>query len=133
MSQERKYQEMTKAQLISHIHQLEEKIDQLVKSRQRSGSRKFEVLELLSQGPISILDIANRLNISSKNVSSLLCYLKKDKWGLIVNEEGQRMLTKHEGKDVDKAYVRNYIDSHKVNESEKAETSEEEASEEASA
>lgn len=113
MSESINYQEMTKSQLIDHINNLNDQIVNLKKSRQRSGSRKFEVLEILSHGPMSILDIANQLGITSKNVSSLLCYLKKDGFGLIVNEEGQRVLTKHNGEDINEEYIKNYIDSHK--------------------
>lgn len=40
--------------------------------------RKTEVLDILRQGPASILEIANMLNTSTKNVSSQLSYLRKD-------------------------------------------------------
>ncbi|MGL4668236.1 MAG: MarR family transcriptional regulator [Saezia sp.] len=45
------------------------------------SNKKFDVLDLLRNNEaLSIAEIANQLNISSKNVSSLLTYLRKDEY-----------------------------------------------------
>lgn len=51
------------------------------KKVKEGDGRKMEVKKILeevgSEG-VSILEIGKRLNISAKNVSSILCYLRKD-------------------------------------------------------
>jgi predicted ArsR family transcriptional regulator len=56
----------------------------------KSDGRKEQVLKVLQErGPVSIMDIAELLNISTKNVSSQLTYLRKD---------GHRIATKSDGR-----------------------------------
>lgn len=103
------YESMTKSQLVEVISDLTNQIEQLKSSKKRDGSgQKSLLLMTLASGPMSILDIANAMNISAKNVSSLICYLKKAGWSFIVNEEGQRVVTKHNGEPVDADYIRKY-------------------------
>jgi predicted Rossmann fold nucleotide-binding protein DprA/Smf involved in DNA uptake len=45
---------------------------------EKNGGRKEEVLNLLREGPMDILTMAERLNTSTKNISSQLSYLRKD-------------------------------------------------------
>jgi predicted ArsR family transcriptional regulator len=76
---------MTKNDLVEII------MTQQTALEQKSGSgRKEEVLKVLQeQGPISILGIAELLNISTKNVSSQLTYLRR---------AGHRIATKSDGR-----------------------------------
>ena len=58
------------------------------------GGRKAEVRELLEQAGatgISIQEMAERLNTTNKNISSILSYLRKD---------GMRLMTKSDGRKV---------------------------------
>ena len=60
----------------------------LLKMSSKEG-RKSQVLEILvHQGPISIVKIAEQLEISTKNVSSQLTYLRSD---------GEKICTDHNG------------------------------------
>lgn len=64
----------------------------LEKSQNGSG-RKQQVLDLLrSHKTISILDIAESLNISTKNVSSQLTYLRSDGHMIFTDPNGRKML-----------------------------------------
>jgi len=61
--------------------------------RTKTGpGRKEEVLAILEREPTEIYDIAEELNISNKNVSSQLCYLKKDGYSIATNSKGQKFL-----------------------------------------
>jgi biotin operon repressor len=83
---------MTKNDLVETVMMQQEMIqEQQAALERKSGSgRKEEVLKILQeQGPISILGIAELLNISTKNVSSQLSYLRKD---------GHRIATKSDGR-----------------------------------
>ena len=76
---------MTKKELIEHLTQA---ITMLNERKEQRSNKKFLVLDILKRGtPISILDISNELNISTKNVSSLLCYLRKD--GITIHTDGK--------------------------------------------
>lgn len=58
----------------------------------KEGNRKKEVLEALKESGkegVSIVEIGNRLGMSSKNVSSILSYLRK---------EGVRVGTRSDGR-----------------------------------
>lgn len=45
--------------------------------------RKTQILTILQQGPVSMSDLSSRLNISRKNISSVLTYLRKA--GSVIN------------------------------------------------
>ena len=77
---------MNKSELIEH---LTEAIAMLNARKEQKSNKKFLVLDILKRGtPISILDISNELNISTKNVSSLLCYLRKDGITIHTDDKG---------------------------------------------
>ena len=100
---------MTKAQLIEIINELNTQFEAAKTAKKWDGSgQKSALLLALAEGPASILDLANKLNISTKNVSSLICYLKKAGWSFIVNEEGQRVVTKHNGIAIEAGYIKTY-------------------------
>ena len=72
---------------------LMEAIDKLNERREQKSNKKYIVLEVLKRGePISILDISNELNISTKNVSSLLCYLRKDGITIHTDDKGRKYI-----------------------------------------
>jgi biotin operon repressor len=85
------YEKMTKAELIETIRDLEEKL-----ARKKGDGRKEEVLALLKTAPHSIYEMAEKLDISNKNVSSQLCYLKKDGHRIATNADGQKFLESHD-------------------------------------
>lgn len=80
-------QEMANDEVIAYALELQEKL-----SRKRGDGRKQEVLALLQNGPISIFDMAEQLGITNKNVSSQLCYLKKDGYAIATNSKGEKFL-----------------------------------------
>ena len=87
---------MTKTELIKRNENLEQIIldlqVQLENSRNSSG-RKSQVLELLKENSsISILDISKKLSISTKNVSSLLTYLRTDGYKIFTDNHGKKVL-----------------------------------------
>jgi predicted transcriptional regulator len=100
---------MNKAELIEMISNLEKENLQLKASRKRGSGRKLELLKVLAEGPAKIIDIAEQMGISTKNVSSLKCYLRKDGWGLINDEEGRTKITKFKGDKVDKDFILSYV------------------------
>jgi hypothetical protein len=71
---------MTKEEMIAIIEKLRsEKAELIVKVGQKSDGRKEQVLGLIrSEGRISIKDLAERIGISERNVSSQKSYLVKD-------------------------------------------------------
>ena len=65
---------------------------QLENARNSSG-RKSQVLELLKKySSISILEIAKKLSISTKNVSSQLTYLRTDGYKIFTDNHGKKVL-----------------------------------------
>ena len=83
-------EKMNKKELIKTLSQA---ISMLNERKEQRSNKKFVVLEILKRGhPISILDISNELNISTKNVSSLLCYLRKDGVTIHTNEKGEKYI-----------------------------------------
>ena len=83
-------EKMNKKELIEHLNQA---ITMLNERKEQRSNKKFLVLEILKRGhPISILDISNELEISTKNVSSLLCYLRKDGITIHTNEKGEKYI-----------------------------------------
>lgn len=71
---------------------LEAAVRELNTQPERGPGRKDDVLVMLQQGPASILDIANALNISTKNVSSQLSYLRKDGYIIHTDEKSRKYL-----------------------------------------
>jgi len=101
--------EMNKKELVELTCELQAKIKSLIeenlflansidelKSQLEASSkdgRKSQVLALLREyKTISILEIANKLNISTKNVSSQLTYLRQDKHQIFTDPNGRKML-----------------------------------------
>ena len=83
-------EKMNKKELIETLSQA---ISMLNERKEQRSNKKFLVLEILKRGhPISILDISNELEISTKNVSSLLCYLRKDGITIHTNEKGEKYI-----------------------------------------
>ena len=79
-------EKMNKKELIEH---LTEAIAMLNARKEQKSNKKYLVLDILKRGrPISILDISNELEISTKNVSSLLCYLRKDGITIHTDDKG---------------------------------------------
>jgi len=68
------YSKMTKEQIRAELDRLMKENESL-KSK---GSRKKEVLSLLRKGMNNIEEIAGKVGIKEKNVSSILSYLRKD-------------------------------------------------------
>ena len=57
-----------------------------------SSGRADEVLAVLREGPATILEIAEKLAITSKNVSSQLCDLRKKGWVIHTDEQNRKYL-----------------------------------------
>jgi len=62
--------------------------------RYMNGGRKSQVLRLLKENPLSIKEIAMRLKIENKNVSSILNGLKSDGYKFGTNSEGRKYIEK---------------------------------------
>ena len=75
------------------IDLLMEAIDKLNERKDQKSNKKYLVLDILKRGtPISILDISNELDISTKNVSSLLSYLRKDGTTIHTDDKGRKYI-----------------------------------------
>lgn len=81
------YDKMTKAELLTVIEELSTKLE-----NRKGDGRKEEVLAILKREPMTIYDISEELGISNKNVSSQLCYLKKDGIQIASDPEGRKFL-----------------------------------------
>jgi biotin operon repressor len=80
-------QDMTVEELVGIIMELQER--QVAKS----DGRKEQVLKVLQErGPISIMDIAEAIGISTKNVSSQLTYLRKDGHAIATKSDGRKFI-----------------------------------------
>lgn len=84
------YTKMTKEELINKINELEAQIEKMTKSKE--VGRKGEVLEILQTGRFTIKELSVQLNISDKNVSSQLSYLRKDGWLIGTDSKGRKFL-----------------------------------------
>ena len=74
-------------QLINIIVELQER------PNAKTDGRKGEVLRVLKErGPISIMDIAEAIGISTKNVSSQLTYLRKDGHAIATKSDGRKFI-----------------------------------------
>lgn len=82
-------QSMNKQSLIKHLSKAIEIINT---QPERGPGRKDDVLAILQQGPAGILEIAEKLGITSKNVSSQLSYLRKDGYIIHTDEKSRKYL-----------------------------------------
>lgn len=80
---------MNKNDLAAHLTAA---VQMLNTQPERGPGRKDDVLAMLQNGPASILEIANALNISTKNVSSQLSYLRKDGYIIHTDEKSRKYL-----------------------------------------
>ena len=94
--------DMNRDELIEQIQSLNDQLDhkdnlilelqEQLKSASKDG-RKSQVLEILKEhGPINIMSIAQKLNISTKNVSSQLTYLRSDGYRIFTDDNGKKFL-----------------------------------------
>ena len=92
------YEKSSKKELLTIIENQEQIIlDLHAKLFNGKDGRKSQVLDLLrSCESISILDISKKLNISTKNVSSQLTYLRTDGHQICTNPQGRKFLMKIE-------------------------------------
>ena len=84
---------------IEEKREVKEKMVKVMRLREDDGGRKKEVREILErEGNKGVLidEIGRELGISNKNVSSLLCYLKKDGLKLGIRYDGRRYIEKEE-------------------------------------
>jgi biotin operon repressor len=71
------------------IDELESQLEQ----KSQNVGRKQQVLEVLQMnGPMTIKDISRKLNISTKNVSSQLTYLRTDGYQIFTDNNGKKFL-----------------------------------------
>jgi biotin operon repressor len=90
------YDKKSKEELIEEIENQSQIILDLqikLQNSKSSDGRKSQVLELLrTNGNLSILDISEKLKISTKNVSSQLTYLRTDGYKIFTDEKGRKVL-----------------------------------------
>ena len=90
------FDKMNKKELVKVIEDQEQVILDLqikLETLQTGTGRKSQVLELLRiSGPISILTLSSKLNISTKNVSSQLTYLRSDGFQIFTDPNGKKVL-----------------------------------------
>ena len=83
--------ELVESHLITLIDSLIEE-NSALKLNSKDG-RKSQVLDILiNQGPVSIIKIAEQLNISTKNVSSQLTYLRSDNVKICTDHRGFKFI-----------------------------------------
>ena len=80
---------MNKTQLQEHLSAAVELLNAQV---ERGPGRKDDVLAILQEGPAGILEIAEKLNINSKNVSSQLSYLRRDGYIIHTDEKSRKYI-----------------------------------------
>ena len=80
---------MNKTRLQEHLSAA---VEMLNVQPERGPGRKDDVLAILQQGPAGILEIAEKLGINSKNVSSQLSYLRKDGYIIHTDEKSRKYL-----------------------------------------
>jgi len=74
----KKFSEMSKEEM--------EKVMSGVNAGNKGGGRKEEVLSKLKEGIWSVKELGNEFGISSRNVSSIICYLRDD--GYVIKKVG---------------------------------------------
>ena len=62
----------------------------------RGPGRKEDVLNLLKENPMTILEMSEKLDITPKNISSQLTYLRKDGWIIHTDHEQKKYLAQPE-------------------------------------
>jgi len=85
---------MEKEDLLEMINLLQEEIESLkIQLSSRKKGRKQEVYDILkSEGPLNISQIAKKLGITTKNVSSQLTYLKSDGVKIFTDDNGKKFI-----------------------------------------
>lgn len=97
------YENMTEAELLEVLNNkdalldtLREQVENLeaqIEALQNGTGRKAQVLEILKEhSPITIVAIAERLGISTKNVSSQLTYLRQEGQNICTDVNGKKFL-----------------------------------------
>ena len=97
LSLENNIKSLDRDQLLNEYHSLlEENLilkEKLINAANLKDGRKSQVLALLKEyNSISILEIANKLSISTKNVSSQLTYLRSDGYKIFTDHNGRKLL-----------------------------------------
>ena len=84
---------MTTAQKIAaleeHIANLEAQLAEARKPREQKSNKKYDVLNLLKEGPHSTSELAEKMNTTKNNIGSLLTYLRKQD-GIILHMDHNR-------------------------------------------
>ena len=81
--------------LLARVAELETQLEEANQKNTslKSPGRKEQVLALLQEkGHVSIPDIAKSLQITDRNVSSQLSYLRKDGWRIATDSRGHKFL-----------------------------------------
>ena len=90
------YDKMKKEEMVKLLEEREMIILDLqvkLEASKNNEGRKTQVLDLLKEnGSMSILEIASKLNISTKNVSSQLTYLRTDGYQIFTDPKGRKVL-----------------------------------------
>lgn len=77
--------------LLVRVAELEAQLEEA--NQKKTIGRKEQVLALLQEkGHVSIPDIAKSLQITDRNVSSQLSYLRKDGWRIATDSRGYKFL-----------------------------------------
>ena len=89
-------EKMTKEELMERVESQEQLILELqtrLENSKNGTQRKAQVLEILrTHSSISIVDIAKKLGITAKNVSSQLTYLRTDGYKVFTDNHGKKVL-----------------------------------------
>ena len=89
-------EKMTKDELIKRMENQEQLILDLqtrLENSKDGTQRKAQVLEILrDHSTISIVEIAKKLDITAKNVSSQLNYLRSDGYKVFTDNHGKKVL-----------------------------------------
>ena len=77
------------AALEKHIANLEAQLAEARKPREQKSNKKYDVLNLLKEGPHSTSELAEKMNTTKNNIGSLLTYLRKQD-GIILHMDHNR-------------------------------------------
>ena len=77
------------AALEQHIAHLEAQLADARRPRDRQSTKKYDVLNLLKEGPHSTSELAEKMNTTKNNIGSLLTYLRKQD-GIILHMDHNR-------------------------------------------